>query len=439
MIFLERLTLVPVFAAFLLAAFETQADESVAQVDAASQENTPSENENIPPAPSAEQEIEPEKTTAVIDETPSVEAPQAVVENKESKKSWNEVVSVKGDFRYRLELIDIDDTEETRIRHRHRIRGRLGAYADLPQGLTAGIGLATGSTDPVSTNQTLSDAFASKPVWLDLAYAGWHPDYAKGLFIEAGKIKNPFLRIGGSELIFDSDVTPEGATLGFSRAFGIAEPFFNSAAFFVQERSSADDSWLLGIQGGIKLTIKDDLIHIIAGLTYYDHTRIKGKPTYYDIEDSFGNSVDEVLTDPDDPESLAIRYRNDYNLIEGFFELGGTIVKFPWSVFFNLVYNAAADDDNLGWLLGASFGKCKNPLDFSVNYFYEHLEADATVGAFTNSDFIGGGTDGKGHRWSIDFQAAKALQLGVTYFFNKIPIENGENYHRGQFDFKVKF
>lgn len=378
--------------------------------------------------------VEPEKEVTETSDAPSNAAP------KKEKKAWTDVIDIKGDFRYRLDIENIDDQNDTKVRHRHRIRGRLGMQANLPQGFKAMFQLATGSSDPVSTNQTLSDAFASKPVWINLAYAGWYPDFAKGLAVEAGKMKNPFFTIKKTGLIFDSDITPEGAAIGYKNTFGIAEPFFQTAAFYIQERKNADDSWLLGIQGGVKLTLAGGIVHLLMGASYFDYTRIKGNLGYYDETDSFGNTATAELSDPTDADSdMLQRYDNDYNLVEGFFEVGGKISKFPWAVFTDIVYNAAADDDNLGWLAGVSFGKCKKPLDFSLKYTYRQLQADAVVGAFADSDFAGGGTDAKGHVWNVGFQVAEPLALGVSYLFNKAPIDNSENYNRGQIDLKLKF
>ena len=403
--------------------------------DAADTTETAAEPAEAKAAPQPEPQA-PAIAEAPAGDTTATAEIAAPIAAPESKKSWTDVIHVKGDFRYRLDIENIPDNEDTKVRHRHRIRARLGVSADLPQGFKAHVQLATGSSDPVSTNQTLSEAFSTKPVWIDLAYAGWYPAFAEGLAVEAGKMKNPFVTPGNTELIFDGDLTPEGAALSYSHAFGIVEPFFHGAAFYVQERKTADDAWLLGIQGGVKLTVAEDIVHFILGASYYDHTRIQGNPVYYDTVDSYGNSA--TLADPADPDSDLL-YDNDYNVVEGFFEVGGKIAKFPWAVFTDVIYNAAAEDDNLGWLVGLSFGKCKKPLDFSLGYTYRQLQADATVGAFSDSDFIGGGTGGKGHEWSLGFQLAEPLQLAATYFFNQAPIENSESYNRAQIDLKLKF
>ncbi|MDH3994746.1 MAG: putative porin, partial [Gammaproteobacteria bacterium] len=46
----------------------------------------------------------------------------------------------------------------------------------------------------------------------------------------------------------------------------------------------------------------------------------------------------------------------------------------------------------------------------------EDLEADATLGLVTDSDFMGGGTDGKGHKFTGKYALAKKWTVGATYF-----------------------
>ena len=69
-------------------------------------------------------------------------------------------------------------------RHRNRIRARLGLGAKVNDEWDLGFRLATGhgevSGDPVSTNQTLDEAFSKKPIWLDQAFFGYHPQWFKG-------------------------------------------------------------------------------------------------------------------------------------------------------------------------------------------------------------------------------------------------------------------
>jgi len=115
---------------------------------------------------------------------------------------WWENVKVKGDLRYRHEMIDTDGED---ARHRHRIRARLGFYGIVSSYTRVGIQLATGSEDPVSTNQTLDDAFSTKRIGIDLAYLEASHNALPGVTILGGKFNNPFFKPGQSELLWDCD------------------------------------------------------------------------------------------------------------------------------------------------------------------------------------------------------------------------------------------
>jgi hypothetical protein len=398
-----------------------------------------------------EEAREPAETTetqdavavSMIAQDPEPEAEKPVVEEKK-ESSWTDKFSLKGDFRYRFEMIDIiPDADDAKMRYRHRIRGRLGVGVKMSHGLKALFQLATGSEDPVSTNQTLTNAFSTKPLWIDLAFVEWAPEFAKGLLLVAGKMKNPFRRPVKSELVWDGDLNPEGLALGYEGDFGVVAPFVQTGGFFVEERKSEQNSWLLGVQAGLKVTLAEGLFHIDAGVGYFDHTEIKGSEVYFDPEDSFGNTAE--LIDPEDPEAAELAYVHDYNLVEGYIELGGKIVRFPWAVFGDIVKNVADGvDDDLGWLVGVKFGKTKKALDFDLRYIYRIVESDAVVGLFTDSDFIGGGTNGRGHEWNVGFQAVDAMKIGASFFYNNMPAHDEDDiptddYRRFQLDFQFKF
>lgn len=118
---------------------------------------------------------------------------------------WEDRIRLKGDFRYRHDTIDAEFAD--RNRHRQRIRARPAIEADVSDNLEVGFGLATGSDNPVSSNQTLGDGFSSKAINLDLAYFDWSTG-VDGLHVVGGKFKNPLQRAGGNGLIWDSDLRP---------------------------------------------------------------------------------------------------------------------------------------------------------------------------------------------------------------------------------------
>jgi len=346
----------------------------------------------------------------------------------EHTASWWWRIKLHGDLRYRHELIKIEGKED---RNRQRVRARVGLDAEVTETVHVGFQIATGSDDPVSTNQTLDGGFSSKDVWIDLAYFKWHPENIPGLHVISGKMKNPFYRPGKTELIWDGDLRPEGAAAKYAETLDNWVFFTNLGGFWVEERSTEADTGLFGVQVGMKYTFPflGDKGHILIGGSYYDYGNTKGKPSIYD-SDAFGNSVDAEGD-----------YLFDYDLVESFIELGFKFHGIPISLFSNYVMNTASGVRNdKGWLAGLAVGKCKAPNSGAFRYNYRDLEADAVLGAFADSDFIGGGTDGRGHEIGFDYQMAEHVKAGVSYFYSKRGISSGgRDYQRLQLDFVFKF
>ena len=117
--------------------------------------------------------------------------------------------SFKGDFRLRHESQFNDSgnaSGNVDDRHRQRIRLRLGGRFKMHDDLHIGFRLASGSSSPTSTNQTLGDSAGTKDILLDRAYVAWTPENWK---IQGGKFSVPFMK---SELLWDGDVNLEGAS-----------------------------------------------------------------------------------------------------------------------------------------------------------------------------------------------------------------------------------
>jgi len=91
-----------------------------------------------------------------------------------------------------------------------------------------------------------------------------------------------------------------------------------------------------------------------------------------------------------------------------------------------------------GWLAGATFNKAKEPASWELGYNYRDVQKDSVVGVLTDSDFIGGGTNGKGHIFSGRYQITKGLAAALTYFLTQKG-DNEDDYHRLQADLVFKF
>jgi len=329
-------------------------------------------------------------------------------------------IKAKGDIRYRHELINEEDKDY--IRNRQRIRARVKFTMTVSENIDGVIRLASGSEDPISTNQTLTSSFSTKPIMLDLAYIDWHPASLKTFSLKAGKIKVPFYKPGKNQLIWDDDLNPEGMSFNYNSNKGSLNLFVHTGYFWVEERKTTNDAMLIGCQGGLKTKLSNTT-SFLAGSGYYNYTSTKGQPTFFNPTESFGNTVDGEGN-----------YLYDFNELEFFGELKSKMGKFPLSIFGNYVKNTGAPSSNIGWLAGFD---CK-ARSFSFRYDYRKLEKDAVLGTFTFSDFIGGGANGKGHTFGFNFPIGKNTKAGVTYLLNKKGLENGENYNRLQVDLNIK-
>jgi hypothetical protein len=349
---------------------------------------------------------------------------------------WASKLKISGDFRYRYE--GIDDDSATQERHRNRIRARLGLDAKVSDEWNLGFRLATSEGvsggDPVSTNQTLDSSFSKKPIWLDLAYFNYHPAWFEGFSVTAGKVVNPFYTVGKNQLIWDSDLTPEGGVLTYARPFD-DKTSVNLAAggFWVNEETTGRDTSLWGLQAYLRRQI-DKPTYVLVGASWYDYGNIKGEESlaneWKGTNDFFGNTSA--------PGNV---YASDYDLVELFAELGTVVGKLPVAVYGDWVKNTVASTgQDTGWLIGTSLNKAKEPGSWQFDYDYREVKADAVVAQFNDSDFVGGGTAGKGHRFSLAYQLTKNVVPALTYFADQYwGRKDNADYGRLQADIVVKF
>ncbi|MGB5628148.1 MAG: putative porin [Woeseiaceae bacterium] len=363
------------------------------------------------------------------------EVKTAVAAIPASSSSWTDRVSLDGDFRYRYERIDAEGSD---TRKRNRIRARANIKAQLDDRTEVGFGLATGGDDPVSTNQTLGGGGSTKGVGLNLAYVDW--EATDGLNLIAGKFKNPLLRVGGQQLTWDSDWTPEGLAVKYERDWF----FVNAIGTFLEGdsgRANSNFSW--GGQIGANAVVGD--VNLTGGIGYYA-IPTKGEATTFgdpsDPGDFFGNTAvqaDGQACGTTPGESCVYLY--DYNLAQAFGMASFDVGELPASVFFEYVLNSDASDNDTGWALGATIGQAKNRGEMEFSYYYADKQADSMLGLLTDSDFGGGGADSKGHRLHFTYGMSKTWAIGAQYFINEVDVASGSksDYDRLMFDFQWKW
>lgn len=352
------------------------------------------------------------------------------------KDAWWDIIKFSGDFRLRHETIDTDTTQ---VRHRSRIRTRLNMDAKVNDEVDFGFRLATNEGgDAVSTNQTLTSGFSKKAVFIDLAYVDYHP--SKDLRFQGGKIPQPFVTVGRSDLIWDGDLTPEGIAAKYNAVIDALEFFFVGAIYSINEKSTAlDDTRMFGAQVGIRTDLGGDM-KLTAGASIFSYPDTKGELVFptSSAPTTFGSGGSGNQTTG---AAASLLYAKEFKELEFFLEIATTLMEKPFAVFADVVDNIATSGDDKAWLAGFAFGKLSNPGDWAVNYNYRKLQRNAMIGSFTDSDSGGGGTNHKGHKVSFETQIAKKWSGGITYFRDETGIAAGTDtdYHRFQFDLMFKF
>jgi hypothetical protein len=356
-----------------------------------------------------------------------------------ARASFAQEVAVSGDMRYRYEYVD---KAGSAAYWRQRIRARVSLKAAANENLTVKARVATGSDDPVSTNQSLGDSFSTKGWGLDQAYFDWTltPNAEKKCRLLGGKMVNPFHVPSKSEVVWDGDLSPEGLAVGYGSPK--SDGLFAAAGYFLldedgKHRDGEDSPGLVWAQVGVK---KGGLSF---GVGYFGYSNLKGSQVLADSTEDFGNTSTRVDVDPngtpgDWDDYHYLTYDNDYTLVGAFLEYGTKLgaKELPLAFYVDVVANTAVDANDLGWAVGAKIGK----KPWNAKAIYKSVEADAVVGAFTDSDFLGGGTDGDGFELGFGYHLAENAAVALTYFLNAI--ERGgtdTDYERLQLDLKLKF
>ncbi|CAA0088582.1 Uncharacterised protein [Halioglobus japonicus] len=368
---------------------------------------------------------EANRRTIKVEDLAATNAEVDTLKQQATDSSWTDRISLKGDYRFRYEDIDQEGRDS---RDRYRIRARPALVAKVTDTVKVGFGLATGSDDPVSSNQTLGGGSDSKDINLDLAYATWSG--LPGATITAGKYVNPYYQVQKSQLLFDSDFRPEGIALNWANEMFFAHTSFN----FIESDSNASNSdnygvWVAQV-GTIFSPFEGAKLKLSAG---YADIPTKGEEAIYD-GDFFGNTF--VVVD-----GVEV-YEYDYKLITASIDLGLKVFDLPLNIYADYVENREVNDLDTGYLAGIKLGSAKKKGEWQVSYEYEKLDANATLGVVTNSDFAGGGTDGKGSTVSAKYAIDDRWYVGSTYFFDsKRGFELGDDadYKRFQLDTGFKY
>lgn len=337
-------------------------------------------------------------------------------------------------MRFRQETVKIQGESNNggRDKDRQRIRARLGAYTEINSQVDTGIRVATGSSDDArSTNQDQDNYFDKKSIWLDLGYIDYHPDQIKNLHVIGGKMLQPWVNMG--DVIWDSDINPEGLAVTYKYPLGTSAELFGSLGNYnLKDNVDGDgvqfrhDLRLTSGQLGTRFSLTDNLKMTLGGSVY-----------------AYQNDKDSRCTTTTTPCALAVNgnsANNEFRLYEGFAQadIGGLAV--PLAFYGQYVKNNdAVTDQDTAWLIGAK----SKVFGFNLDYNYRDTQRDAVVGAFTDSDFANGTTGSRGHKLKVSYDIDKNFALGATYFLTKADYasrtQRDANTNTLQLDAEAKF
>lgn len=387
------------------------------RVDRLEQENTRLQSENV----------ELKQQTRVLGEQTAQQA--SAVEQATAARSadWTNRVSLKGDLRYRYEMIS--DDAASADRYRDRIRARINLEAQAADNLQLGFGIATTENgDPRSSNQTLSGVFSRKSLDLDLAYFDWQ--FAPWGGLVGGKMKQPFFKPAGS-LFWDGDINPEGLAVNFASG-----SFFGTAYnFWINESSSRADAHLSGVQLGLNLPVGAGGLKVAAH--YYDLSAGQGRAPFYNASPNNNSTIDVGGTQ-------VLLY--DYQVINLGAEYATKLGSLPLLLWLDAAQNQDAAAEDTAWALGAMLGKAAAPGLWELGLAYQVVEKDALFAQLIDSDFAGCDADNEGWVLKAGYAPLRNMTLNATYLLNRrnANVANSAGlrdigYDRLQLDLNVKF
>lgn len=319
-----------------------------------------------------------------------------------------------GDMRLRYEW---DGGRSNSDRHRARARLRIGAGIDVTDELMAGFRIRTGnSDDPNSPHQTFGGNFDSWEIALDRAYLKWSPEWAKGGWVQGGKMANPFKSnpVYG-ELVWDADVNPEGGQVGYRwERDGLA--LGGGTGIWILNLSDNNTATIFPIQGYAECTCIDDL-KVTTAIAFYKYGNMGGGGA--NNPSDFNNGNRGNVLDPVPPTNGD--FASDFEILDSFVSITYAGLSIPITVVGEVIHNfgAKSNSKDTGWAVGA---RTKVPFlgrKHRVFYQYQDIEADALFSPMAQDDFQSRVSNFEGHIAGIDWGITKGVKIRTWGLFQK--------------------
>ncbi len=342
-------------------------------------------------------------------------------------------IKFSGDSRLRYDSIYYED-EAIADRQGFRLRARVKLETDLGHGVKGVFRLASGmakavpgwdfGSDSISTNQTFTDSFDGKGIWLDQAYLAWTPpELGRHVTLGGGKFQNPWI---SSPMVWDTDVNPEGFYEQLSFANDTVEVFATLGQTVIREVTDGNDAFMLAYQGGLR-----------AGAGPW---RITGAVCYYDFHNyaaNFKYAKGNITTTVD---GVTVLDADDFDIVDAVGQVDYTGWRYPVMAYADYAVNVGAEgphaDENTAWSLGGQVGQNRKTGQWSVFYRYTRIDANALVGAYVDSDF--GNANRKGSQITFKYSFQDRITFGPTLYITD-KVSGSDRWNRLQFNLEASF
>ncbi len=311
--------------------------------------------------------------------------------------------------------------------NRQRLRARLGVEATVSEDVTASMRFSTGNTtDRTSTNQTMGQSFNKYAVVFDQAYMSFRPLGPVADF-RGGRMPNPFF---STDLVWADDLGFEGLSVSGKKVFGGTSEAFATAGYFPLSEfkpGSSPSRGLLGVQAGAAMKLGSSKLKF--GMALYDFQKLAGQKETagafasqqadYAVRSEYGAGFRQrgntlfAVNAPGDTGARVYGLASDFRVLNltaalDLATVNGIPLTLTADAVSNLGFNRSAIKSRIGLPLsdGAESGymakialgehTVRRKGEWNASLAYRYVGSDATLDAFTSSDFGLGGTNNQG-------------------------------------------
>jgi hypothetical protein len=206
----------------------------------------------------------------------------------------------------------------------------------------------------------------------------------------AGKLQNPFVwKNSPDKLLWDEDISPEGLALTSSFSPAEGAKLFGTFGYFVEsQQSSRSDAKVLGLQAGGSL--KTGVTEVGARASYYDWSNVGSDPTFADRSLARGNLPTGIREDVNLGEASVYL---TWSGIDGWPALLWGSYAHNFTAESGVIDGVSVDDEADAYGFGFEIGEAAL---VRLGVCYNHVEANAVLGLYTDSDLFDGFTNREG-------------------------------------------